>query len=348
MAASTSSFSSEFSPAVQADLLRVKEAEYNEPILNNTNDLTRFIIEPKKYPDLNELYRESQRSHWVESEMDFAKDRNDWNAMKPEEQMFLKNVLTFFANADGIVMENIAGRFLCEIKISESRSFYATQISIENTHGITYTNMLSEFVKDVNERMAIKQAVETDECVKGKALWAEKWLRSDLCFAARLVAFICFEGIAFSGSFCAIGYFKLSSRMHGLTFANDKIAADEALHCRHACALYNHLQTKLSDETVTEIIASAVKTEEDYILKAIPYDLLGMTPSLMTQYIRFVADVILGYLNVPKHYNVNNPFSFMNLFSLGGITSFFEKRNADYTRDCCTTDNNDYRFDADF
>jgi len=37
-------------------------------------------------------------------------------------------------------------------------------------------------------------------------------------------------------------------------------------------------------------------------------------------------------LGVPKHYNVENPFEWMDMISLQGKTNFFEKRVGDYQK----------------
>lgn len=48
-----------------------------------------------------------------------------------------------------------------------------------------------------------------------KAAWAMKWIESSGCFAERLVAYACVEGIHFSGSFCAIFWLKKRQLMPG-------------------------------------------------------------------------------------------------------------------------------------
>ena len=44
--------------------------------------------------------------------------------MKEEEKHFIKHVLAFFAASDGIVLENLAEKFMSEIQIPEARCFY--------------------------------------------------------------------------------------------------------------------------------------------------------------------------------------------------------------------------------
>jgi ribonucleoside-diphosphate reductase subunit M2 len=67
-------------------------------------------------------------------------------------------------------------------------------------------------------------------------------------------------------------------------------------------------------------------------IDALPVGLIGMNASLMCQYIEFVADRLLVALGSPKHYNVTNPFDFMDMISLQGKTNFFEKRVSEYSK----------------
>ena len=55
-----------------------------------------------------------------------------------------------------------------------------------------------------------------------------------------------------------------------------------------------------------------------------------MNSTLMSQYIKFVADRLCLQLGNFKIYNVSNPFDFMELISMEGKTNFFEKRVGDY------------------
>ena len=57
-----------------------------------------------------------------------------------------------------------------------------------------------------------------------------------------------------------------------------------------------------------------------------------MNKELMGQYIEFVADRLLLALGGTRHYNVTNPFDFMEMISLQGKTNFFEKRVSDYSK----------------
>ena len=118
--------------------------------------------------------------------------------------------------------------------------------------------------------------------------------------------------------------------MPGLTFSNELISRDEALHCEFAVLLYSKLLKKMSKSRVHEIIKEAVEIETEFICEALPCRLIGMNSQMMTQYIQFVADRLCVQLGYDKIYNVTNSCDFMELISLDSKSNFFEKRVSDY------------------
>jgi ribonucleotide reductase beta subunit family protein with ferritin-like domain len=249
------------------------------------------------------------------------------------------------------VNENLAQRFMTEIQLPEARAFYGFQIAIENIHSEMYSTLIENYITDRSEKARLFNAIETVPAVQKKANWALKWISSNGSFAERLVAFAAVEGIFFSGSFCAIFWLRKRGLMHGLTFSNELISRDEGLHCDFACLLYGMLEyTRLSPEKINEIIGEAVDIEKEFLSEALPVDLIGMNAKLMLQYIEFVADRLLVALGYPKRYNSQNPFDWMNLISLQGKTSFFERRVAEYSKHGVSSSKEDraFRLDADF
>jgi ribonucleoside-diphosphate reductase beta chain len=89
---------------------------------------------------------------------------------------------------------------------------------------------------------------------------------------------------------------------------------------------------KIPQERIKEIICGALEIEKEFILEALPVRLIGMNSDLMAQYLEFVTDRLLVALGVPKVYNSENPFDFMQNIALQGKTNFFEKRVAEYQK----------------
>lgn len=292
---------------------------------------TLFPI-PSGEEDLYKLYKKAVASFWTPEEIEFAKDKEDWEKLTENEQYFIKHVLAFFAGSDGIVQENLASRFQREVQSPVARLFYAFQNAMEGIHSETYSLLIDQYVKDKQEQLKYFRAIDKIDCVREKALWAVKWIESAEDYATRLVAFACVEGIFFSGSFCAIYWVKKRGLLPGLTFSNELISRDEALHTEFAVAMYHKLQKKLESDTIREIIESAVEKEIAFICDALPCSLIGMNSRDMTQYIQFVADRLAVQLGIGKIYKATNPFDFMELISLEGKTNFFEKKVSEYSR----------------
>lgn len=306
----------------------MKDAD--EPILTVTNE--RFCLFPIQYPTVFDYYLKHQACFWTVSEVDLKQDKNDYDKLTKGEQGFIMKVLAFFANADGIVNENLAERFSAEVTMPEARQFYGFQIGMETIHSHMYGVMIDTLVKDADQRNELFRAITNVPSVSRKAEWALDWLKSSRPFAERLIAFACVEGIFFSASFCAIYYMKKRGIMPGLTFSNELIARDEALHRDFATHLFGFLKSKPDQEVVHELVRSAVECERFFVNDALEVDLIGMNAELMGQYVEVVADNLVETLGYAKIFNQTNPFEFMDLIALTGKTNFFEKRVGDYQK----------------
>lgn len=301
-----------------------------EPILQP--NMNRFVLFPIEHDDIWDYYKKAVASFWTAEEIDLSADLSDWQKLNEGEKHFISHVLAFFAASDGIVNENLAEHFVSEVQYTEAKFFYGFQIAIENIHSETYSLLIDTYIKNPAQKDKLLNAIDTIPCVTKKAEWALRWIDNG-SFAERLVAFAAVEGIFFSGSFCSIFWLKKRGLLPGLTFSNELISRDEGLHCEFACLIYkNHVQNKLDEATILEIINSAVEVEKEFVTDALSVNLIGMNAVLMTQYIEFVADRLLVDLGCRRHYNSSNPFDFMDMISLQGKTNFFEKRVAEYQK----------------
>ncbi|CAA7012960.1 unnamed protein product [Microthlaspi erraticum] len=328
------------------------EEEHEEPLLMAQNQ--RFSMFPIRYKSIWEMYKKAQASFWTAEEVDLCTDVQHWETLTDSEKHFISHVLAFFAASDGIVLENLAARFLNDVQVPEARAFYGFQIAMENIHSEMYSQLLETYIKDPREKDRLFNAIETIPCISKKAKWCLDWIQSPMSFAVRVVAFACVEGIFFSGSFCAIFWLKKRALMPGLTFSNELISRDEGLHCDFACLLYSLLQKKLPLEKVYQIVHEAVEIETEFVCKALPCDLIGMNSNLMSQYIQFVADRLLVTLGCERRYKAENPFDWMEFISLQGKTNFFEKRVGEYQKASVMSSlqngnkNYEFRIDEDF
>jgi ribonucleoside-diphosphate reductase beta chain len=320
-----------------------------EPLLQETSD--RFVLFPIRHPDIWEKYKQHSAVTWFAEEVDLSKDMTHWEKLSDGERHFIKHIIAFFAGSDGIVMENLAVRFMREVQWPEAKLFYSLQNFIEGVHSEVYSLLIDTYITDHEEKAKLFQAIKTIPCVQKKADWALAWIDSkDASFATRLVGFAAVEGIFFSGAFCAIFWLKQRGLMPGLTVSNEFIARDEGLHTDFACLLYSKLVNKLTKKEVHKIIRDAVKIEKQFITKSLPCELIGMNAKMMCQYIEFVADRLLIQLGYPKAYSAANPFTFMETISLENKDNFFEKKVSTYGKAAVGKDKKEmsFKMDAEF
>lgn len=330
----------------------------------------QYTIFPINYPNLWKFYKNHVASFWTVEEVRLNEDLQDWERLNNDERHFIKHVLAFFASSDAIVNENLLLNFYREIDIPEVRQYYTIQMLMEACHNEQYSLLIETYIQDSAEKDHLFNAITTIPIIKRKAEWALKWIqnspinlpssvmsgltklssRSDLnqsereacdyiltkrpSLAQRLVAFICVEGIFFSGSFCAIYWLKTRGVLPGLCTANEFIARDENIHVEFAIELFKtlQLQNQITPAVVAEIVKDAVALEQDFVCDALPVSLIGMNKNLMKQYIGYIADRWLVLLGYPKIYNTENPFGFMDLISVGTRENFFELNVSQYKK----------------
>jgi len=325
----------------------MSEIILNDPLL--TANESRFVMFPIQDDSIWKMYKKQVDCFWRAEEVGLGQDLADWKKLNDDERHFISMVLAFFAGSDGIVQDNLAARFMGDVQLSEARAFYGFQIAMESIHNEMYSILIDTYITDKEEKHKLFNAIENYPCIKRKADWAKKWIADNRSsFAARLIAFACVEGIFFSSSFASIYWIKKRGLMPGLTFSNELISRDEALHTEFAILLYTKLQKKLNKKRIFEIITEAVEIEKEFITEAIPCRMIGMNATLMTQYIEFVADRLCLQLGYEKIYNAQNPFDFMELISIESKVNFFERTNAEYALANKTMDQDVFAFNSDF
>jgi ribonucleoside-diphosphate reductase subunit M2 len=303
-----------------------------------------YTMFPIQDMDAWTMYKKQVDCFWRVEEVDLSKDMVHWKQLTESEQHFLSMILAFFASSDGIVLENLALRFMADVQSSEARAFYGFQIAMENIHSEMYSVLIDTYVEQ-QKKNSLFRAIETFPCIQKKAEWALTWIGNTSSFATRLVGFACVEGIFFSGAFCSIYWMKKRGLMPGLTFSNELISRDESMHTDFAVLLYKR-QEPLSVEVLHSIVKEAVTIEKEFIVDSLPCKLIGMNSDSMSQYIEFVADRLCTQLGYSKIFQATNPFSWMEMISLEGKTNFFEKRVGEYA--LANTEKTDDMFSADF
>ena len=285
-------------------------------------------------------------SFWTAEEIDLSADTVDWNQLTDNQCHFISHVLAFFAASDGIINKNLSSNFATEVTSPKAQCFYGFQIAVENIHSETYSLLIDTYIKNPVKKMHLLQVIKIVPCVQQKAQWALKWCDTTTASIAEcMIAFAAVEGIFFSGSFCAIFWLKTRGLMPGLCFSNKLISCKEGLH--FACLLYSKLVNRLPESRIVEIISSAVAIEMEFVVEALPVELIEMNSAMMCNYIKFCADQLLLCLGCNRHVKIENPFEWMETISLQGKINFFEKCIGEYSKSGIGINRTDQSFNLD-
>lgn len=309
-----------------------------EPILIE-EDRNRFTLYPIKYQKAYKWYKTLQKARWVYDELAglMAIDRHHFaEYLNDDERYFIKHILAFFAASDGMVNENLVENFREEIKDPVIRAFYSEQISQEETHNETYSELIQNLITDREEQLHLFNAINTIPIIKKKGDWLMKWTNRERPFGERIIAFAAIEGISFSGAFCAIFWLRKRTTMQeallpGLVKANQFISRDEGFHRDFGCYIYRELVVnKVPVQRIHEIIRELVELEIEFCVESLPVALIGMNAELMSQYIKYVADHLLNELGLNSLYKVPNPFPWIETISMPIRENGFEQTTSNY------------------
>ena len=285
----------------------------------------RFVLHPIRHSNLWGIFKQQQQVLWSTEEIDFSQDDSDWKTMDDDTKHFILTIIAFFAGSDMLIIDNLMDNFVSEVTVAECKTFYTLQAFVESIHSETYSLMLQKFA--MGKETELFDAINTIDSIKAKADWARKYMDPSLPFPQRLWAFTIFEGVLFSASFCSIYWLRTKNLCHGLTFSNELIARDEALHASFGVEMLNMCE---KPENAHEILKEAIECEMAFVDEALPKKLKGINAATMKQYVKYCGDHLLSRIGLAPVYEVSNPYPWMDMISLDSKSNFFEKRVSEY------------------
>lgn len=303
---------------------------------------TRNTIFPIKYPTIWNNYKKQAGCYWQVHEVPLNKDREHWETLDKDEQHFIKMVLAFFASGDLLVNKNLVDRFLQEISMHEFQTVYGYQRMMENIHSEIYALLIDTYITDPVEKKYIFDAVTNIPVINKIKTWYSSIMSSDKPFCERLLANAAFEGILFSGPFCAIFWIREKGKLPGLTLSNDFISRDEGQHVETAVLTHSLLLEKISKQRCTEILTEATQLAIEFSTDALPCNLIGMNCSMMCEYLKFVANRLAKQFGHDNIFNATQPFTFMDRICLVNKTNFFENKVSEYNKLASNDDGDAY------
>ncbi len=310
-----------------------------------------LTLRPMSYPSFYEMYRDALRNTWTVEEVDFSTDVQDLRfKMSPAERHLIGRLVAFFATGDSIVSNNLVLNLYAHINAPEARMYLSRQLFEESLHVQFYLTLLDTYVPDQEERHAAFSAVENIPSIKKKADFCMKWmdtirsvgtlrtpgdrrqfLLNLICFAA------CIEGLFFFGAFAYVYFLRSKGLLQGLASGTNWVFRDESMHMGFAFEVVNTIRKEepsLFDGVLTKdvisMIEEAVDCEAQFAEDMLQGGIVGLSPGSVRTYLEFCADQRLSALQMPRRYNVKNPFSFMDSQDVQEVTNFFERRPSAY------------------
>jgi ribonucleoside-diphosphate reductase beta chain len=331
-------------------------------ILDPGFDLT---LRPMRYPVFYDMYRNAVKNTWTVDEIDFSDDLVDLHRkLMPAERHLVSRLVAFFATGDSIVANNLVLNLYQHINAPEARMYLSRQLYEEALHVQFYLTLLDNYIPDVSEREAAFAAVENIPSIRAKAEFCFKWIDSIqgierietsgerkqfllnlICFAA------CIEGLFFFAAFAYVYFLRSKGLLNGLADGTNWVFRDESCHMNFAFEVVNTVrgeEPELFDADleadVREMLREAIECEAQFAADVLGEGVPGMSLADTRTYLEFVADQRLAQLGYAPEFGVRNPFSFMDLQDVQGLSNFFERTVSSYQVGI----EGDVSFDQDF
>ena len=318
-------------------------------ILDPGFDLT---LRPMKYPVFFDMYKDAIKNTWTVDEVDFSTDLIDLNSNKltDAEKFLIHRLVAFFATGDSIVSNNLVLNLYKHVNSPEARLYLSRQLYEEALHVQFYLTLLDNYIPDEKEREQAFAAIHNIPSIKRKGDYCFKWMDSihklnslDTIEQKRqfLMNILCFagaiEGLFFFAAFAYVYFLRSKGLLNGLASGTNWVFRDESCHIDFAFEVAKtaikeqpELFTKEMGDAYTVMLDEAIDAEMFFTKDVLSAGIGGLSEKDMKTYLRFIMDQRLEQLNIPKKYNVQNPFPFMELQDTQELANFFERRVSAY------------------
>jgi len=297
--------------------------------------MKKFSLFPITKFNFWDLYKKQQKAIWSVEEIDFSGDYKNFLLLDENKQHVIKKILSFFSNSDGLVNYNIKNNFLNNF-CDEISYTYIFQMYMENIHNETYGLMIDTLIHDNKEKEELFNSLDTNPTIRDISKWGLNYSEGVYTLSEKILVFLCFESIMFSGAFALIFWIKSCSNkvMSGLVKSNELISRDESMHVEFGIELfkYQNIIDKIDSQRITQIIVECVELTKKFNCDVLQIKQVGMNDMMMNKYTEYVADRIFVDLGMKKYYNANNPFSFMTTIGMVQKTNFHESRPTEYQK----------------
>lgn len=316
----------------------------NERKIFGGNPTSMFDLNKIKYQWADHLWKTMLANTWFAEEVSMNDDKRDYLKLSTEEKIGYDRALAQLIFMDSLQANNLIDNVNPFITSPEINLCLVRQAYEEALHSHAYAVMVESISANTEEiydmwRNDMQLKSKNDYIAQVYMELAKNPTEENILKA--LFANQILEGIYFYSGFSYFYTLARSGKMLGSAQMIRFIQRDEVTHLILFQNMINALRNERADlftpQLINEVIGMFKKAVEieaswgDYITQG---KILGLTSSLIEQYIQFLADSRLSKVGIAKVYGVQHPIKWVESFSSFNEqrSNFFEARVSNYAK----------------
>ncbi|GAA8928752.1 ribonucleotide-diphosphate reductase subunit beta [Helicobacter pylori] len=316
----------------------------NERKIFGGNPTSMFDLNKIKYQWADHLWKTMLANTWFAEEVSMNDDKRDYLKLSTEEKIGYDRALAQLIFMDSLQTNNLIDNINPFITSPEINLCLVRQAYEEALHSHAYAVMVESISANTEEiydmwRNDMQLKSKNDYIAQVYMELAKSPTEENILKA--LFANQILEGIYFYSGFSYFYTLARSGKMLGSAQMIRFIQRDEVTHLILFQNMINALRNERADlftpKLINEVIGMFKKAVEiealwgDYITQG---KILGLTSSLIEQYIQFLADSRLSKVGIAKVYGVQHPIKWVESFSSFNEqrSNFFEARVSNYAK----------------
>ncbi|GAA7540050.1 ribonucleotide-diphosphate reductase subunit beta [Helicobacter pylori] len=316
----------------------------NERKIFGGNPTSMFDLNKIKYQWADHLWKTMLANTWFAEEVSMNDDKRDYLKLSTEEKIGYDRALAQLIFMDSLQTNNLIDNVNPFITSPEINLCLVRQAYEEALHSHAYAVMVESISANTEEiydmwRNDMQLKSKNDYIAQVYMELAKNPTEENILKA--LFANQILEGIYFYSGFSYFYTLARSGKMLGSAQMIRFIQRDEVTHLILFQNMINALKNERADlftpQLINEVIGMFKKAVEieaswgDYITQG---KILGLTSSLIEQYIQFLADSRLSKVGIAKVYGVQHPIKWVESFSSFNEqrSNFFEARVSNYAK----------------
>jgi ribonucleoside-diphosphate reductase beta chain len=316
----------------------------------NFNGVSQLLGSPNSWAI--DLWKQGCNNNWMPQAVNMTRDIQQWKngEITEDEKLLIKRTLGLFSAGESLVANSVGNVEWRYINDGACRQYLMRKQYEESLHNMTVAVCCEAFSLKVEE---VAEAYKNIPSIRNKERFLVETLDSfdsksfdiktddgKIKFIKNLAIFylLC-EGTWFFSNFAIILSLGRQNKVTGLCDQIRYTVRDESIHVEYGVRLINTIKSqypKLWDQKleseITKIISKGVELEVEYSKEILPNGVLGMNERMLSQYVRYLADLRLKSVGIVPIYNIQeNPFPWVSeAQEADGMSAFFERREKNY------------------